>query len=89
MRICLTESRPSSSRSLDLEQLGEPEHGVERRAQLVAHPRQELALGPVGLLCGLAGEALALLEALLLLERLPELGGALLDQARARRPGGG
>ena len=71
---------------LGLEQLGEAEHRVERSSQLVAHARQELALGPVGLLCGLAGEALALLEALLLLERLPELGGAFLDQTERVGP---
>jgi hypothetical protein len=33
---------------LELEQLPEPEDGVERGAQLVAHPGEELALGPVG-----------------------------------------
>ena len=35
-----------------LEQLGEPENGVERGTELVAHPREELALGLTRLLCG-------------------------------------
>eukprot|EP01136_Pigoraptor_vietnamica_P038840 Opistho-1_new@108703 len=30
------------------QQLGEAEHGVQRRAQLVAHAREELGLGPAG-----------------------------------------
>ena len=33
-----------------LEELREPEDGVERRAELVAHARQEVALGLAGLL---------------------------------------
>ena len=32
-------------RRVEAKQLREAEHGVERRAQLVAHPRQELGLG--------------------------------------------
>ena len=36
-----------------LEELGEAQHTVERGAQLVAHPRQEVALGLAGLLGGL------------------------------------
>jgi hypothetical protein len=37
---------------LELEELGEAEDGVERRAQLVAHPRQEAVLGLRGALDG-------------------------------------
>jgi hypothetical protein len=33
---------------LQLRQLGEPKDGVQRRAQLMAYPRQVLALGLVG-----------------------------------------
>ena len=71
---------------VELEQLREPEDRVERRAQLVAHPRQELALGPVGGLGRVAGLALGLLEPLALVERLPELGGAFLDQTEGVDP---
>src|SRR3954466_6972299 len=38
-----------------LQQLAEAEDGIERRAQLVAHAREEVALGPVGALGILAG----------------------------------
>ena len=48
---------------LQLQQLGEPEDGVQRGAQLVAHPRQVLALGRVRLVGRLLG--------------LPQLHGAL------------
>ena len=34
--------------ALQVEQLGEAQHGVQRGAQLMAHARQKLALGPVG-----------------------------------------
>jgi hypothetical protein len=44
------------------EQLGEAEDGVERGPQLVAHPRQVLALGLVGLLGGELGHAQVLLQ---------------------------
>ena len=37
-----------------LQQLREPQNGVERGAQFVAHARQEVALGSAGLLCILA-----------------------------------
>jgi hypothetical protein len=49
-----------------LQQLGEAEDGVQRGAQLVAHPRQVLALGLVGLLGGQLGQAQLLLEGRLL-----------------------
>ena len=39
------------------EELGEPEHGVERRPELVAHRRQELALGLAARLGGAPGVA--------------------------------
>ena len=37
----------AAASSVELEQLREAEDGVQRRAQLVAHAGQELALGPV------------------------------------------
>ena len=37
--------RVGRAAGLDLQQLGEAEHRVERRAQLVAHAREELRLG--------------------------------------------
>lgn len=36
---------------IHLEQLGEPQDGVQRSPELMAHPRQKLALGQVGPLC--------------------------------------
>ena len=70
-----------------LEQLGEPDHRVERRAQLVAHVGEEGALGLVGGVGGLLGLAHLALRALALarprsLSRAlasDELAGALLD----------
>ena len=46
---------------LQLQQLAEAQDRVERRAQLVAHARQEVALGavgPLGLVLGLAHRGL-------------------------------
>src|SRR5207249_5118641 len=54
------------------EHLGEADDGVERRAKLVAHRGEELALGPAGLL----GRDLGL-------EELPRLLGQLTDVALA------
>jgi hypothetical protein len=51
---------------VQLQQLGEAEDGLEGRPQLVAHPRQVLALGLVGLLGGELGQAQLLLEGRLL-----------------------
>jgi hypothetical protein len=48
--ICATHGplgRRQRMAPVDLEQLGEAEHRVERRAQLVAHAREEVALGAV------------------------------------------
>ena len=74
VRICVTNSRWSGGEVVELEQLGEPEDGVERRAQLVAHPGEERGLGPVGVECLVAGPLVALGEVVRLafrgLERL-------------------
>jgi hypothetical protein len=48
---------------VELEELGEAEHGIEGRAQLVAHTGEELALGPVGLLGRFPGLLRGLLQA--------------------------
>ena len=42
---------------LPVKQLTEPEYGVQRRAQLVTHAREELALGVVGPVCFFLGFA--------------------------------
>ena len=55
-------SRCSAVQVVQLQQLGEPEDGVQRRPQLVAHARQVLALGLVGLLGGELGQAQVLLQ---------------------------
>ena len=44
---CSRSSRARSATQFHLKDLGEPEHRVERRAEFVAHPRHELALGDV------------------------------------------
>ena len=71
-------------RGLHVEQLREAEHSVERRAQLVAHAREELVLGPVCLLGADAGE----LEVFEQPGALGDVAGAGHDGRRVRLVGG-
>jgi hypothetical protein len=66
---------------LQLQQLPEPEDGVERGAQLVAHLGEELALGPVGPL----GVLLGLLQGLLGLAPVGDVVGEGVEGGRRPR----
>jgi len=59
--IAFVAQRPQQ---LAFEELREPDDRVQRRAQLVAHVRQELGLGGVGRLRGVLGLSQALAEPL-------------------------
>ena len=64
LRICSTDSPWRAIHVVEFEQLPEADDRVERGAQLVAHPREELALGLVGALGLRAGGFRGLLRGL-------------------------